>query len=239
MVVWRFSRGHFFGHQVRQLQSSFSWSLIRFCLFLTIPFIENSRLEGTMISNTVGVAEMSYRAGSLSGEIKDIKYYWNSAPGTGSPRAVFEVDSLITSNVTEVSRDKNLIVRRAKRSGVSGKRREVAATSKALEVPVKLAKNPPRFWPMSGIAVASEEAYSVRLLVFGALVNSMESMYEGGGESPPEANSQIGVLKTAAALSFLEVASVAMIVENPHEPPDSWTYTQSIIPTPPKGTFRW
>ena len=57
-----------------------------------------SRLEAQLVSNTVGVAQMSAKQGVETAKLKQIQYYWGTNPKqTGEPAALFRAHDMIAA----------------------------------------------------------------------------------------------------------------------------------------------
>jgi hypothetical protein len=195
-----------------------------------------------MVSNTIGIATMAYE-GEDSSQMKALHYFWGQA-NDGSPQAVFRTQNKIVSNF--LPKDPR---------GKAGDSRKFVVL-----------KQPPLFWPFSGVAIASllnhrsgngaastqsssimnsllqfgsndglgvrsrgghgNQEISVKAIIIGGLINSI---------SAAESN-----MLTENALSFQCLASAIFIVNNPHEPPSLWEYTDRIVfPVPPSGHYLW
>jgi len=92
-----------------------------------------------------------------------------------------------------------------------------------------------KFWPMSGLSVVDKDAGwndpSVKVVVVGQQVKSLSR------------NPGDPLEKAAGILSFTELASVAVVVENPKDPPDMWhtvvhplKFSTGLLAT---GKVRW
>jgi hypothetical protein len=89
-----------------------------------------------------------------------------------------------------------------------------------------------RFWPFSALSVSTSSSDSdLKLLVIGQLVQHAD----GSGAIPEVLSDVMG------GLSFVEVSSIAVVVENAHDPPSMWLTSPLVLNFSHKYSdrFRW
>ena len=183
---------------------------------LNVFFLCTRRLEGVVISNSVGMAVIDSLKVNPNERLKKIKYYW----GSGDEGIPAEIFSNPLMNKINIIGDK-------KKNGTG-------------ESDVSSSKKVVKFWPLSGASVVditqdqsenspqSGENQLIRackVVVLGHIVMQGTSEFIESGMSP-----EVALSLGSQFLDFSILQSAFGVVSNPHSAPDLWIYKWHLIP---------
>jgi hypothetical protein len=203
------------------------------------------RLEGVLVSNTVGIATMQYNLQEDTSQIQKLRISWGQS-NDDTPQAIFRTQDRVATNFIAASRSANTKIASKPRSNI-------------------VLKQPPVFWPLYGVAVVSVKYHRGSTATSSTQTSALSSLFSLGSSdtsSGRTTNSQhdisvkviilgdvINVISVAdssvlaaadASLAFQVISSAIFVVTNPHESPSEWEYSERIIfPVPSSGHYLW
>lgn len=183
-----------------------------------------------MVSNSVAIVDINPGETNNSKRIESIHYFWRPGASDGLPTSIFSDADIFNAYKNSIS--------------FSIKHNE---THFHWNHPDKV-----KFWPFSALAVSVSTSdlsstNEMKLIVIGQLVQQAD-ISDSGDESDdnysggPTSTSIPAILSNVmGGLSFEEVSSMAVVVQNPHDPPSMWKTSPYVLNFSNKysGHFRW